>query len=132
MLSDLPVQGLTRKRQSLHLTPRISDTGSNLTFQSPVPPEADLPATRSYSFTCPVSSHTQHQLEPAPPPPHLAQVKLPPHHTTMQHSEMCRSRGVRNRSKYEGLRTVRSSAATLFRAWWGRRRVCDAGVGCEA
>lgn len=119
MLSDLPVQGLTRKRQSLRLTPRISDTGSNLTFQSPVPPEVDPPATRSYSFTRPVSSHTQHQLEPAPPPLHLAQVRLPPHHTTMQHSEMCRSRGVRNRSKYEGLRTVRSAAATLFRAWWG-------------
>ena len=76
MLSDLPVQGLTRKRQSLRLTPRISDTGSNLTFQSPVPPEVDPPATRSYSFTRPVSSHTQHQLEPAPPPPSILKYTL--------------------------------------------------------
>ena len=44
VLSDLPVQGLTvRKRQSLRLPPRISDAGSILTFQSPIPSETDPP-----------------------------------------------------------------------------------------
>lgn len=81
VLSDLPVQGLTRKLRSLHLTPRISDDRPNLTFQSPVPPEADLSRHPQLQFPlvlCP--QHTQHQLSLPRPHPAWPGSSAPPHH----------------------------------------------------
>lgn len=72
--------------------------------------QSPLPAPRAGMIFLPspvtVGSHlfhTQPQLSPS-------------YHTIMQHSEIRRSCGVRNRSRYEGLST-RSTVTTLFRTW---------------
>lgn len=72
--------------------------------RSPLPtPQDDLPTLPSHTLG---------------PPSHIL---TPSYHITMQHSAICRSWGVRNRSKYEGLFDTLSMVTTLFRAWLGEK-----------